>query len=204
MKLSQPRNRFDPRFREIVDNIYSILTSRAAQSLENLKKLGAGVRQPLPGASAHAIEGLVERVAAAPFDGVAELSKIADPSRPHLDHVFAAAEALYMLELAELTDGELRLAPAGRIFAQSKTAERKRLFKEHLMNFVPLAAHVAGVLNEREEHRAPRVRFKSELEDHLSAEDAEATFRTLIDWGRYAELFAYDDKSRTFTLISEP
>lgn len=203
VELSQPRNRFDPRFREIVDTIYSILTSRAAQSLEDLKKLEAGEMQPVPRVSAYAIQDLVERLAAAPFDGAAELSKIADPSRPHLDIVFAAAEALHILEFAELTGGELRLTPAGRIFSQSEAADRKRLFKEHLLNFVPLAAHIAQVLAERELHRAPRVRFQSELEDHLTADDAEAALRTVTNWGRYAELFAYDDKSRTFTLTGQ-
>jgi NitT/TauT family transport system ATP-binding protein len=200
VELSHPRNRFDARFREIVDNIYSILTSRTAQSLENLKKAGAGAMQPLPAISVYAIEGLIERLAAAPLDGVAELSKIADPSRPHIDNVFAAAEALHILEFAELGERELRLTTAGRVFVKSEPDERKRLFKEHLMGFVPLAAHIRQILNERELHRAPRVRFESELEDHLSAQDAETTLRTVINWGRYAELFTYDDKSRTFTL----
>jgi NitT/TauT family transport system ATP-binding protein len=66
---------------------------------------------------------------------------------------------------------------------------------------VPLAAHIRRVLLERENHLAPRVRFESELEDHLSPSDAEQTLRTVIGWGRYAELFTYDDTTRTFSLF---
>jgi len=45
----------------------------------------------------------------------------------------------------------------------------------------------------------PRVRFESELEDHLTRSDAEKTLRAVIGWGRYAELFSYDDKKRSFS-----
>ena len=43
-------------------------------------------------------------------------------------------------------------------------------------------------------------RFFDELEDNMSTEDAELTLRAVIGWGRYAEVFAYDDDSGTFSL----
>jgi NitT/TauT family transport system ATP-binding protein len=56
------------------------------------------------------------------------------------------------------------------------------------------------VLDERPGHRAPRVRFEQELEDHLSDGAAEETIDTVIGWGRYAEIFAYDDEHEMFSL----
>ena len=44
----------------------------------------------------------------------------------------------------------------------------------------------------------------TELEDSLSADDAETTLRTIINWGRYAELFSYDDRTRTFIVGASP
>jgi len=44
---------------------------------------------------------------------------------------------------------------------------------------------------------APRARFEFELQDHLSRSDAEKTSRASR---RYAELFAYGDKTRTFSM----
>ena len=79
--------------------------------------------------------------------------------------------------------------------------ERKRLFREHLLRFVPLVTHIRQVLDERDDHRAPRERFELELQDHLNQSDAQAALRSAIDWGRYAELFTYDDKVRLFGLI---
>jgi NitT/TauT family transport system ATP-binding protein len=69
-----------------------------------------------------------------------------------------------------------------------------------LIRFVPLTGHIRHVLDEREEHRAPRERFEFELQDHLHQADAEKTLRAAIDWGRYAELFSYDDQTRMFGL----
>jgi NitT/TauT family transport system ATP-binding protein len=108
---------------------------------------------------------------------------------------------LHILEFAEVKDGTIKLTAAGRVFAHSDTEERKRLFREHLLRFVPLAAHIHQVLDERKGHRAPRERFEFELQDHLNQNDAEKTLRAVIGWGRYAELFAYDDRTRTFSLV---
>ena len=44
------------------------------------------------------------------------------------------------------------------------------------------------------------VRFRDELEDHMSPDYAEGTLRTAIAWGRYAELFSYDEEAETFSL----
>ena len=56
------------------------------------------------------------------------------------------------------------------------------------------------MLDERASHTAPKRRFVDELEDHMAEDAAEETLRTIISWGRYAEAFAYDDQSQSFSL----
>ena len=58
-----------------------------------------------------------------------------------------------------------------------------------------LAAAVRRTLDERWNHRAAAVRFRDELEDHMSPDYADETLRAVITWGRYAELFDYDADS---------
>ena len=77
---------------------------------------------------------------------------------------------------------------------------RKRSFARQLLTRIPLAAHIKSVLDERPGHRAPAVRFLSELEDYLSDSAAEQTLRAVTHWGRYAEIFTYDDASESFSL----
>jgi NitT/TauT family transport system ATP-binding protein len=197
--LSHPRNRLDVAFRNIVGEIYSALTSGATESIGLQGRDHGGLVRPLAPVSVGLIEGLIAAMASPEYEGRADLARIARQLHLDVDDLFPIAEALHILEFAELRDGAIKLTAAGRVFAQSGTEQRKQLFKEHLLRFVPLAAHIRHVLDERAGHRAPRVRFESELEDHLHRREAERTLRTVIGWGRYAELFAYDDKTRTFT-----
>jgi NitT/TauT family transport system ATP-binding protein len=198
VKLAHPRNRLDAEFRSIVDEIYSILTSRMVESITTAGAQNGSV-QPLTHVSIRAIGALVEKLASPEYAGTAELAKIAPPLA-HGDPILAIAEALHVLDLAELKDGALVLTAGGRTFAQSSEENRRALFKEHLVHFVPLAAHIRNVLDERAAHEAPRIRFESELEDHLAHADALETLKTITAWGRYAGLFQYDDRRRVFRL----
>ena len=74
------------------------------------------------------------------------------------------------------------------------------MFQRQLLAYVPLAAHIRRVLQERANHTAPRSRFLDELEDHMSTETPKQTLRSVIAWARFAEAFAYDDRSETFSL----
>ena len=197
--LAHPRNRLDPEFHRIVDEFYSIVTSRATESIKARRQVHGGLVQPLPAVGINLMSGLIEAVASQPYGGQAELAVIARSFSRGSKELLAIAEALQILEFAELKEGSIRLTAAGGVFARSGTEERKRLFQEHLLQFVPLAAHICHVLSEREGHRAPRVRFEPELEDHLTPDDAEKTLRAVIAWGRYGEVFSYDAETRTFS-----
>ncbi|MFZ6692918.1 nitrate/sulfonate/bicarbonate ABC transporter ATP-binding protein [Undibacterium sp. SXout20W] len=198
--LEQPRNRLAPDFHAIVDQVYSILTSRAIESIDAQHQLHGGLSQMLPSASSNRLCGLIETLQSPAFNGEAELAKLARPFVLGVDVLMPVAEALHLLGFAELKAGTIRLSASGKIFAQAGMDARKQLFREHLLQFLPLAAHIRRVLDDREEHQAPRLRFMSELEDHLNTAEANRTLRTVTDWGRYAELFEYDAKTLRFSI----
>lgn len=184
-------------FRDVVDEIYSTLTARALELIRARKDAHGGLAQRLPAASVHQIEALIEALAAPTYDGHAALPALATALGMRVDDLMPVAEALHILEFGEIIDDALSLTAAGRVFAEAAGEVRRQLFAEHLTRFVPLAAHVQRVLEERPGHHAPRERFKAELEDHLDPRDAERTLHTLIAWGRYAEVLTYDHRSRT-------
>ena len=201
--LAQPRNRLDESFQAVVNEIYSILTARMPEHSGARSRLH-GMAQPLPAVSISRLAGFLETLAGAPYGGKAELARIAEPLALEINDLFPIADALHILEFAELKGGQITLTAAGRVFVQSDMEARKQLFREHLLLFVPLAAHIHQVLDERENHTAPRSRFELELQDHLPANDADTTLRAVIGWGRYAELFSYQDPSRTFESAGPP
>jgi NitT/TauT family transport system ATP-binding protein len=201
--LPQPRNRLDPSFRELVERIYVEMTARpkgAAAGGRQERFPGLGIGSVLPGVGSNNIAGLMEAVAAAPFNGKADLPEIASDLQMEIDELFPIAETLQMLRFAEVEGGDLRLTDDGKQFAHSDIDERKRIFLRHLIAYVPLAAHIRRVLDERASHSARKSRFIDELEDFMSEDDAEQTLRSVVRWARYAEAFAYDDENAMFSL----
>jgi NitT/TauT family transport system ATP-binding protein len=194
-----PRNRLDAAFRELVDDIYAKMTERVSAAVPGQpQKLH--LASWLPAVSTNRMAGLIETVAAAPYNGEADLPEIARTLQLEVDDLFPVAEVLQWLGFAELREGDIRLTADARKFAELDPQARKALFDQHLLANVPLAQHIRRVLDERPRHRAPRVRFEQELEDYLSDEAAQETLDAVIDWGRYAENFAYDDASEMFSL----
>lgn len=201
--LQHPRNRLDPEFRQLVDSIYGRMTQRTeakqpAHAQGAITGLGFGMM--LPRMSTNVLAGLLETLAAPPYNGKADLPAIAATLQLEVDELFPAAEALQVLRFAEVETGDIKLTPAGKRFAEADTDQRKKMFADHLTTYIPLAARIRRVLDERSSHRAPADRFMQELEDYMGDEAAETTLRTVTNWGRYAEMFAYDETSKVFSL----
>src|SRR5215468_1969348 len=189
VSFPHPRNRLDPAFRQMVDDIYAKMTARQTSgAAEQIPKLQIGSR--LPPVSTNMIAGLIETVAAPPYDGKADLPEIARTLQLEIDELFPVAELLHYLGFAEIKEGDILLSAAARHFAELDTQPRKEIFAHYLLASVPLAQHIRHVLDERPGHRAPRVRFEQELEDHLIDAASEETLDSIIRWGRYAEIFA--------------
>ncbi len=194
-----PRNRLDPAFRQMVDDIYARMTARPGGGAKG-KPAGYQLGSPLPDVSTNEIAGLIETVALPPFNGKADLPVISQELQMGDEELFPIIEVVHHLGFADLTAGDILLTPVARAFGEADTETRKKLFAQQLLASVPLAAHIKRVLDERPGHRAPRVRFEEELEDYLSDAYAEETLDRAINWGRYAELFAYDDETELFSL----
>jgi NitT/TauT family transport system ATP-binding protein len=201
--LPQPRHAEDPRFRALIERVYVEMTTRPRGEVRTGPKErfpGTGIGTVLTHVSSNVLTGLIETLAATPYNGKADLPVLAEEQHLEVDELFPAAEALQMLRFAEVEGGDIRLTEPGLEFARSETDERKKLFARHLITYVALAAHIRRVLDERASHSAPKSRFFDELEDYMAEEGAEETLRTIVSWGRYGEVFAYDDHAQAFSL----
>ncbi|MFI4999559.1 MAG: AAA-associated domain-containing protein [Reyranellales bacterium] len=200
VRLPQPRNRLDPAFRQLVDDIYARMTARPVGRAAQGAFPGTGISMVLPRVSPNLHAGLMEALAAEPYRGHADLPALAGPLHMEIDDLFPVAETLQLLRFAEIAEGDIRLTEAGRRFVQLDPDGRKRLFAQHVLAYVPLAQHIKRVLDERGTHRAPASRFSDELEDHMSVELSDQTLRSVISWARYGEVFAYDEATGVFSL----
>ncbi|MDR6676212.1 ABC transporter ATP-binding protein [Pseudomonas oryzihabitans] len=198
--LPQPRNRHDPAFRELVEEIYVRMTGETTPTPHEGVFPGNGLGMLLPTVSTNALAGLLEAVHAAPYNGRADLPELAGGLGYALDELFPLAEVLQLLRFAVLEGGDLRLLAPGRAYVEAGVDVRKQLFARQLLNFVPLVGHIRRVLDDRQGHTAPARRFRDELEDFMDEADAARTLGSAIQWGRYGELFAYDQAADMFSL----
>ncbi len=198
--LPHPRNRLDPVFTQKVDDIYGLMTRRTTPGRAQAVPAAVPIATPLHPVSTNLLAGLIETLVAAPYDGRAALPALAAALQLEADELLPIAETLQTLRLADVAEGDILLTEDGRRFAATDTEARKQQFATALRAHVPLAVMIRQVLDERWNHRAPALRFRDELEDHMSPDYAEETLRAVISWGRYAELFSYDEEADQFTL----
>ncbi len=198
--LPHPRDRLDPDFRNLVEKIYALMTQRPEpKPLQTGAAAGPNLGVALPRVSTNSIAGMIEEIAAPPYNGVADLPHLADSLQMEIDELFPLGETLQLLKFVEFADADIKLTPLGRRFADMDVDQRKKVMGEQLLANIPLAAHIKRVLDERPSHRAPATRFREELEDFMSEDYAERTLRSIINLGRYGELFAYDEDAQTFS-----
>src|SRR5438105_4139816 len=201
VRLPHPRSPDSPAFRQIVDQVYTLLTTVPGRDgRRGVKPEPIGVGYRLPDAPVQQLSALVEKLTEEPYHGRADLPHLADEENLTTDDLLPLLDLLQLLGLAHVSGGDIELTGAGRRYAEADMLSRKQIFAEALLKNVPLAIHIRRVLDERPGHRAPAARFLRELEDHLSEEEAERVLDTVLNWGRHAEIFAYDDDDRVLSL----
>ena len=199
--LQQPRKRLDPAFRALVDEIYARMTARTPNSpVRDGAFPGMGLGMALRAISTNTLAGMMEALAAAPNEGKAELPVLASELNLEVDELLPIGETLQLMRLAEIEGRVIRLTSAGRRYVVADVDARKQLFAQQLLAYVPLAAHIRRVLDDRASRHAPARRFRDELEDFMSEDYAEETINAVVGWGRYGEVFAYHEHTDRFSL----
>jgi NitT/TauT family transport system ATP-binding protein len=199
--LSQPRNRLSPPFRALVEDIYARMTVKASDAHARQGNFpGTGIALVLPRIGSNTLSGMIEAIARPPHGGKTELHALGHDLKLEVDELLPVAETLQLLRFVEIDAGAIHLTPDARLYVNESVDARKQIFARHLRAYVPLAAHIRRVLEERPGHAAPARRFRDELEDYMSEDYADQTLRAVIGWGRFAEMFAYDEQADMFSL----
>jgi NitT/TauT family transport system ATP-binding protein len=194
VEIPQPRNKDSLEVKDLMDKIYTLMIGDSHKTTtikHHDNKIGLGYR--LPDVDPSELSGLIETIKS--LGTSIDLPDLANELMMDVDDLFPILETLSILGFAKVANGDVHLDPLGIKFSEADLQERKRLFAAKLLETVPLAQYIRKVLDEKHQHRVSEERFLSKLEDYLSEKEAERVLRTMIDWGRYAELFAYDFKT---------
>jgi len=198
--LKHPRDRESLVFRQLVERVYTIMTTPVVPSEAELARLARPtIGHRLPRVTVAQMTGVLDVINQPANAGSIDLPVLAETLQMEVNDIFPILEALELLDFAHVAGRRVTLMRHGHAFAEADIQRRKVIFGEHLLRRVPLAAHIRRVLDERPSQRAPSSRFLRELEDYLPEQEAEGVLEVIIDWGRYAELFAYDSEAGIFS-----
>ncbi|HJT57257.1 MAG TPA: nitrate/sulfonate/bicarbonate ABC transporter ATP-binding protein [Ktedonobacteraceae bacterium] len=193
----------------LVDLIYRIMTS-PQQDIASLlatasPKAQTGPLVPqarpyqvLPHVSIGDVTGLIELVHTK--GGREDLYQIGRHLQLELDDLLPLVEAADVLGLADTEEGDLVLTEPGKRFAEASVLEEKQIFREQALAHVRILHKIVQSLEDAPGHTLPEEFFLSILEKHFSEEEAQAQLETAINWGRYAELFAFNEDRGMFRL----
>lgn len=198
--LPQPRDDQSPAFRKLVDDIYGLMTKPVIEELRKeieFKTIDIGYR--LPRVQISEMMGLLESLADRK-ETIVDLPKLAEELNFEIDDLFPIMEALEILRFARVSEGDIQLTDEGMQLVNADILDRKKIFARHLINYVPLATQIRKELDVNLEHKISEQHFLQGLENYLSEQAAEEVLTTVIDWGRYAEVFAYDYNSGLLSL----
>lgn len=200
--LPYPRDRHSSAFQKIIDEVYTYMTSSLPRSdtSTEIKSPDSLLAEKLPNVSPNKITGLIEALAVLPYQGHADLPALIRSVQMDIETLLQIIEALHLLKFAEVAKGDITLTSTGKAFSEADIQSRKKIFADMLLHNIPLVAYIYRILHERPKAKAPRLRFSTILEDHLSKKEAASVLATAIGWGRYAELFSYNDAKGTFSL----
>lgn len=198
--LPYPRDRKAPGFLEIVDRVYATL---AGQTQPEAQEWGTAPGEPgptrsLPAITINDLAGLLEYVNEGPDDTI-DIYRAVDELHLDSDLLLRVTDAAELLGFATVGNGDMTLTPLGETFAEASILARKEIFASRIRR-LPLFRWLFALLGGASNRRLSWNVVQTALEPEFPPAEAEKQMDIMVDWGRYAELLAYDDNSEVFYL----
>ncbi len=156
--------------------------------------------EPLPRAGVSKIVGLLEILE--DKGGKDDIYKLARDSGMEFGDFLSIIKGAEMLGFVDTPPGDIILTEAGTAMLKGKIKARKKFFKGQLKKLQTIQL-VIDALKRAEENRLHRDTIFEIIAIHFPNEEPDTLFNTLVDWGRYAELFGYDSDEEIFYLDHE-
>ncbi|WP_425217537.1 nitrate/sulfonate/bicarbonate ABC transporter ATP-binding protein [Tumidithrix helvetica] len=198
--LPHYRDRKSPEFQAIVDQVYKIITQpdldvdtiNTSTTTSQAKSETHQRYQFLPSVRIGSIAGLIEILE--DRQGY-DLYRLAQELLLEVDDILPILDAAKLLELIILSEGDISITELGQKFVQGNIDERKQLIRLQILSHIRLAQQINQLIQSKRNHRIPEEMVLDILEKYFTTGEARAQLETVIHWGRYAELYSYDEPS---------
>ena len=193
--LAHWRDRKSEPFTRLVDELYSIMTQqKEVRAIQQEATQSTRKITTIPDVTAGAVTGFIELID--DLGGKVDLYKIGETLLLDLEDLLPIVEIARIFGFGDVTSGDFELTAIGKRLADATVLERKTIVREQALKNVPLMERILWVLESKRNGQMPREFFLEILQNSLGKDEAEQQLDTLISWGRYAELFAYDEDSK--------
>ncbi|NTW49207.1 MAG: ATP-binding cassette domain-containing protein [Chlorobiales bacterium] len=186
--LRHPRERKDTAFQAQVDKVYAAVAGRNEPAIEIS---GGWTKKKLPPTRLYVLTGLIEKLAAE--GGHSDLNELSGDLMLDLDDLLPVVEAGEIIEFITIREGTLTLTPLGQAYADASILARKELLAGRILR-LPIISWIYETLQRDDNQHVAWSYFFDEMKGEFG-EESEALLDTAINWGRHAELFAYDDNT---------
>jgi len=201
INLPRPHDRSHPRFKALVDYIYSVMTNPELEVTGMVDESNAQGPLPratispfakaLPHVRVGGISGLLELIVER-GEGLDDVPLLAQTLQLEVDDLLPLLDAAVMLGFAEIAQGDVQITPIGRDFATTTILRSKDLFRQQALGRIPVLSSIVSTLKEKKNLAMRSEFFLGMWNDYFPLKEAECQLATAVDWGRYAELFEYD------------
>ena len=194
IKLSHYRDRKSASFQALVDQVYKILTNPELETIEpqTTVKNTLNKYQSLPYVRIGSIAGLLELLEDRQNP---DLYRLGQELQLDVDDLLPILEAAKFMDLIEIREGDFNLKPIALEFIQGNIDQRKQIIRQQLLSHIRLVQQIYTLCQSKQNRRIPEDLVLDVLNNHFSPKEAQRQLNTAIDWGRYAELYAYDEPS---------
>ncbi|MBX3052169.1 MAG: AAA-associated domain-containing protein [Caldilineaceae bacterium] len=201
--LAHPRQRKAAEFQALVDQVYAIL---AGQTQPEAVEIGTAPGEPgptrrLPRVVISDLAALLERLTTAPRMQ-ADIYRLAEELGPDSDDLLNLVEAAELLGFATVQAGDITLTALGETFAEASILARKEIFASRIQR-LPVFQWALGLIQAARAQALDWDVIQAALASEFPPPEAARQLETIVNWGRYAELLAYDDDSAVLSLDAD-
>ena len=190
VSLRHPRHHKDTAFQAIVDRVYALVAGKTEPEAAVLGAApGTGQAAKLPAASINRMAGLLEKINEE--GGQNDLYRLTEELKLELDDVLPIVEAAEIMSFATVDQGDIKITPLGQAFAEASILTRKEILAGRVLR-LPTIRWIYETLQRDDNRRVAEEYFIDQLQTDFG-DFAKDQLDTAVDWGRYAELFAYDE-----------
>ena len=204
--LPHPRDSRSVEYLRLVDHLHDIITGSEMPDVPEVpattstsSSIPASI-EPLPDISSSEIVGLLEYLDAR--GGKEDMYKISADTHTEFGRLLSAVKAAEMLEFVDTPKRMVILEAEGQRYVRAPLDERKGIWRGQLVK-LGIFKEVVDLIRRQPDKEIHRDLVLETIVFRMPFENYEKVFDTLVRWGRFGDLLAYDEDSELLWLQQE-